>query len=211
MSLSFCLPSSCSAFAFFSALARFISFSYKQLLDVVMHHINLFSHLRPSRLCLHNLQAFCLLVDCHYSFTVVTSRTWRCKETTGRRKGIRRFWLHHRDRRHALNQTYNNCVETHLGGRTLSLLSLHWAPYCSLIAVAMSTTMMWPNAIPCVNGHVAKLFSMWKLQIQPVTDLCRVLSVKRPVYPECIVWATVYPVSYCVSCALLCILWATVH
>ena len=119
--------------------------------------------------------AFCLPVDCHCSFAVVTSRTWRCKETTGRRKGIRRFWLHHRDRRHALSQTYNNCVETHLGGGTLSLLSLHWAPYCSLIAIAMSTTMMWPNAIPCVNGHVAKLFSIWKLQIQPVTDLCRVL------------------------------------
>jgi len=31
--------------------------------------------------------------------------------------------------------------------------------------------MMQPNAKACVNEHVAKLFSVQKLQIQPVTDL----------------------------------------
>ena len=39
---------------------------------------------------------------------------------TAHRKGLRRFWLHCCDRRHALIQTYNNCAETHLGGGVLS-------------------------------------------------------------------------------------------
>jgi len=33
---------------------------------------------------------------------------------------LRRFWLHPRDRYHAVTQTYNNCAETHLGGGVMS-------------------------------------------------------------------------------------------
>jgi len=36
------------------------------------------------------------------------------------RKGLRRFWLHHRDRRRTLTQAYNNCAETHLCGGDMS-------------------------------------------------------------------------------------------
>ena len=36
-----------------------------------------------------------------------------------------------------------------------------------------TTLIMRPNAMLCVNEHEAKLFSVWKLQMQPVTDLCK--------------------------------------
>jgi len=46
---------------------------------------------------------------------------------TARRKGLQRFWLHPRDRYHALTQTYNSCAEIHLGGGVVS-------PFVSLLS-----------------------------------------------------------------------------
>ena len=37
-------------------------------------------------------------------------------------KGLQKFWLHPRDRYHAVTQTYNNCAETHLGSGVMSPL-----------------------------------------------------------------------------------------
>ena len=39
---------------------------------------------------------------------------------TARKKGLQRFWLHHRDRYRTVTQTYNNCAETHPGGGVMS-------------------------------------------------------------------------------------------
>jgi len=50
-----------------------------------------------------------------------------------------------------------------------------------------TTAMMWPNAIVSVNERMAKL---------------SIYLVERLVYT-----ILVYPVSYCVSCELLCINW----
>ena len=82
---------------------------------------------------------------------------------------------------------YNNCTETHLSGAVYSFLSSRWSPLlswspllinrsCDITYVTihvLATTMMQPNTIVCVNERVAILFSVWKLQIQPVTDLCK--------------------------------------
>ena len=68
---------------------------------------------------------------------------------TAHRKGLRRFWLHPRDRYHAVAQTYNNCAETHLGGGVMS-------PFVSpLSAIARVHD-------PTVIGSVALRKGPWK-------------------------------------------------
>jgi len=47
---------------------------------------------------------------------------------TARRKGLQRFWLHPRDRFHAVTHTYNNCAETHLGGGAFCLPVVNHRP-----------------------------------------------------------------------------------
>jgi len=78
---------------------------------------------------------------------------------------------------------YNNCEETHHSGGVLSpfvflLITIARIVNCSCDVTYMAmrvlaTTMMQPNAIACGNERMAKLFSVKKLQIQPVTDLCK--------------------------------------
>ena len=87
------------------------------------------------------------------------------------------------------------------------LLSSCWSPLlvdcsCDVIYVAMhvwATTMMWPNAIPCVNEHVDELFFVCNLEKQPVIDLCRSPMSEKAIvsYTECILLATVCHESYC--------------
>ena len=43
-----------------------------------------------------------------------------------------------------------------------------------VVVRVLATTMMRPNAIVCGKKCFAKLFSVWKLQIWPVTDLCKI-------------------------------------
>ena len=84
--------------------------------------------------------------------------------------------------------------------------------------------MMWPNAIVCVNECVTKLLAVWKLQIWPVTDLCKspvnywwptdscfssceLLKqhyLIKPVYVSINVsiYLKLYPVSYCAIIAM---------
>ena len=57
---------------------------------------------------------------------------------TARRKGLQRFWLHPRDRHHAVTQTYNNCAETHLGGGVMS----PFVSPLSVIARALNPTVI---------------------------------------------------------------------
>ena len=65
-------------------------------------------------------------------------------------------------------------VSVVLSGGVLSALSSCWSPllvhHCDITYVAMctlATTTMRPNTIVCVNEHVAKLLSVWKLQDTP--------------------------------------------
>ena len=137
------------------------------------------------------------------------------------RKGLRRLWLHHRDRHCTLTQMYNNCTETYLGSGVLSVFVFplitiaHRSQLWHHIRMrALAKTMMRSNAstISCVNERVATLFSAWKLQIELVTGLCMspvsywwlTASCQLPI--QRILWATetapfwqnpcVYPLVY---------------
>ena len=103
------------------------------------------------------------------------------------RKGTQKFWLHCHDRHHALTQTHTNCAETHLG---YGVLSPCWLPllvnffiacqfFIAWRCVHWDTTMMQPHAILCVKECEAKLFSVWKLLIQPMTDLANDWSLQE--------------------------------
>ena len=126
---------------------------------------------------------------------------------TARRKGLQRFWLHPRDRYHAVTQTYNNCAETHLGGGVMS-------PFVSLlsaIARAHDPTVISSVALrkgprrfcPHRSDHCRAL--MLTCQMSPLWQHCECCNnVLSSSWPPWLAWtSTIQQRGHHMTCALI--------